>query len=380
MIRVVAANELRRRLRDRSMLITCIVAPLALASILGFAFAGGTSGAPVRIGVAGASPALIAQASRADQLPRQVHLERVATAAALVRAVDGGRLTAGVIVTHAAARLGLSRLLVPILAPGTSHLPGFKVKYPSTSLVGGEWADSVAAAIASRLYAARLVGGPARHPSTTAALDVTTDPLGSAGKGVLNYFAPSIAVIFLFIGGGLGLRSLLLERSGGTLVRMAAAPVRPNRIVAGKLVAILVTGLVSVFVVWGVTATVFGADWGAPAGVVLMSLGSTVAMCGLGVFLTSLAKDEQAALGVALLVGLLLSLLGGNLLPAGALPPLLQKLSLITPNGWALVGFGRLALLHEGTGQIVDPFLVLCAISVVTTGLALTRVRRMVRP
>jgi ABC-2 type transport system permease protein len=161
---------------------------------------------------------------------------------------------------------------------------------------------------------------------------------------------------------------------------MAAAPVPPNRIVIGKMVAIFVTGLTSILVVWGATTVVFGASWGAPLGVLLLCVGATAAMCGLGVFLTSLARNEQEAFGVALIVGLFLSLLGGNLLPPGSLPEFLQVLSLGTPNGWALVGFGRLSLQGESAGAAVGPFLVLALIAVIATGLALTRVRRMVAP
>jgi ABC-2 type transport system permease protein len=357
------------------MVITCIVAPVALAAILGFAFGGGSSGGPITLGVSGASAKLVQAAVEAAQLPEQVHVRIVPVAATLKREVLDGTYSGGVIVYR--DHKTLADFLIPILSPGTTHTPGFRIGSRPTSLIGQEWAESLAAGLSSRLYAGRVQPGTA---TDRAAISITTDDLGSAGKGVLNYFAPSIAVIFLFIGGGLGMRSLLLERSGGTLVRMAAAPVRPNRIVIGKLLAILITGLVSIFVVWGVTALVFGADWGDPLGVVLMCVGSSLAMCGLGVFLTSLAKDEQAAFGIAMLVGLLLALLGGNLLPAGTLPPLLQKLSLITPNGWALVGFGRLSLLGDPASDVLGPFLVLCLIAAVTGGLALTRVRRMVQP
>ena len=54
-------------------------------------------------------------------------------------------------------------------------------------------------------------------------------------------------------------------------------------------------------------------------------------------------------------------------------------LSLGTPNGWALVGFGRLALLREPALSVVGPFLVLCLIALVTE-VAMARVRRMVTP
>ena len=86
-------------------------------------------------------------------------------------------------------------------------------------------------------------------------------------------------------------------------------------------------------------------------------------MCGLGAFLTSFARTPQEAFAASLVVGLVLALLGGNLLPPGALPEALQVLSLGTPNGWALVGFGRLALLRDPASSVVGPFLVLCLIA-----------------
>ena len=204
--------------------------------------------------------------------------------------------------------------------------------------------------------------------------------MGNGGKAVLDYFAPSIAVVFLFIGSGLGMRSLHARADRGTLVRMVASPVRPSAVVTGKLLAVGVTGLVSILVVWGATTAVFGADWGAPLGVLLMCLGAVAAMCGFGILVTSFARNEREAFAASLIVGLVLALLGGNLLPPGALPEFLQVLSLATPNGWALVGFGRLSLLHDPAGDVIGPFLVLGLIAVITIGLAMIRVRRMVAP
>ena len=375
LIACITANELRRRVRDRSAVITCLVAPLAIAAILGFAFAGNASTAVLTIGVSGAPPALVRAAVQASQLPDNVVVRSVADRADLERAVGNGALAGGVVVTG--AHTSLSDLLIPMVAPGATPSPGFEVVDRADALVGQEYAESLAAGLASRMYAGRLARGTA---TDAAAISVSARSLGNGSKAVLDYFAPSIAVVFLFIGSGLGMRSLLLERSMGTLARLAAAPIRPSVIVWGKLAAIAVTGLGSILVVWGVTAAVFGADWGDPLGVLLMCVGATAAMCGLGAFLTSFARTPQEAFAASLIVGLVLALLGGNLLPPGALPEGLQVLSLGTPNGWALVGFGRLALLGDPVSSVVGPFLALCLIALVTGGLTLARVRRLVTP
>jgi linearmycin/streptolysin S transport system permease protein len=351
------------------------VAPLAIAAILGFAFAGNSAPGPLPIGVSGAAPALVRAAAHASQLPSGVTIRVYGSRAALDRAVGDGAVEGGVAVSRSTK--SLANLLVPMVAPGATPSPGFDIVDRADALIGQEDAEALAAGLASRLYAGRLYRGTA---TDAAAISVTASTLGNGGKAVLDYFAPSIAVVFLFIGSGLGMRSLLLERATGTLARLAAAPIRPRTIVWGKLAAIGLTGLFSILVVWAVTVALFGADWGDPLGVLMMCIGATASMCGLGALLTSFARTPQEAFAASLIVGLVLALLGGNLLPPGALPEPLQVLSLGTPNGWSLVGFGRLALLRDPASSVIGPFLVLCLIAVVTGGLAMTRVRRMVTP
>jgi ABC-2 type transport system permease protein len=373
LIRVIALNELRRRLRDRSVLIGCLAAPLLMAAVLGLSFAGSGAAVAVRVGVSGASPQLMAAAEHASQLPPGVTVVPMSSQDAVKTAVANGSLDGGVAVLP--GQMHLSSILIPIVDPGATHTPGFDVVTRGTSQLGQEYAESVAAGISSVLYAAKV---PHRVTVDPAAVAIKTQSVGHGGKVNLNFFAPNIAVVFLFIGSGLGMRSLLMERAAGTLARVTAAPLRPTQIVLGKLLAIFVTGLATIFVIWGVTTFAFGADWGSPLGVLVMCVGATVAMCGIGVFLTSLAKTEQQAFGITLLVGLFLALVGGNLLPSGSLPDVFQVLALGTPNGWALVGFGRLDQLGEPASSVIGPFFVLLAIAAVTGGLALTRVRKMV--
>ncbi len=351
------------------------MAPLAIAAVLGFAFAGNASTSTMTIGVSGATVPLVRAAVHASQLPDHVVVRVVPSAAALRREVADGMLAGGVVVSpdpHAAvgpshSHGGTGRDAVARLRRGR---PGQRADRAGGGRIGGGGAGEPALRRPPRAR-----DGDRRRP-----ISVATGTLGNGGKAVLDYFAPSIAVIFLFIGSGLGMRSLMMERVSGTLTRLAAAPVRPSSIVWGKLLAIALTGLSSILIVWGTTAAVFGADWGDPLGVLMLCVGATAAVCGLGAFVTSFARTPQEAFAASLVIGLVLALFGGNLLPPGALPEPLQVLSLGTPNGWALVGFGRLALLRDPAASVVGPFVVLCLIALVTGGLALARVRRMVTP
>ncbi|HEY6427510.1 MAG TPA: hypothetical protein VIX84_09775 [Acidimicrobiales bacterium] len=159
------------------MLITCIVAPVALSLVLGFAFSGRTTGGLVPIGVSGASPALVRAATDAAQLPPGVTVRLVPDAGRLRRQVDDGSLQGGVVVSP--GRKSLSDLLIAMVSPGATRTPGFDVVDRPNALVGQETAEAVAAGLASRLYAGRLHPGMA---TASAPLDVTVSGIGNGGK------------------------------------------------------------------------------------------------------------------------------------------------------------------------------------------------------
>ena len=150
------------------------------------------------------------------------------------------------------------------------------------------------------------------------------------------------------------MRSLLLERSTGTLARLAAAPDQAERHRVGKARWPSPSpGSASILIVWGVTAAVFGADWGDPARRapdVRRRHGGHVRPRRL----PDVVRPHPAG-GVRRLAGRRASCWrcwGATCSRPGALPEALQVLSLGTPNGWALVGFGRLALLRDPASSV----------------------------
>ena len=102
-------------------MITCLVAPLAIAAILGFAFAGNATPGTLLIGVSGAPAALVRAAVHASQLPAGTAVQLVPDAAGVRREVADGSLAAGVVVSR--QRKSLSDLLVPMVAPGATPSP-----------------------------------------------------------------------------------------------------------------------------------------------------------------------------------------------------------------------------------------------------------------
>jgi ABC-2 type transport system permease protein len=123
---------------------------------------------------------------------------------------------------------------------------------------------------------------------------------------------------------------------------------------------------------------VFGADWGDPLAVVVLTVTSVLAAIGITAMVVTLARTAEQADGLSALVVFTLALLGGNFVYLPQLPDLLQRLSLLTPNGWALRGYVDLVADGGGLGTVAAPAAVTAAFGLATGTVALIRARRMV--
>jgi len=379
---VIAGLELRRRLRDRSLLILGVAAPLLLAFIISAAFGSGGGGFEATIAVADddrspMSSGLVEGLQQAETGPL-----RIVTA-------PGGRAARQVVEEEGAA----AAIVVPTgFAAGIERgtpVPLTVIVDPSKALVGSI-AEAVADGIAARIDTARLAvataieaGGadPAALIADAASLEPAIDIADDFGSGTNEldlgaYFGPSMAILFLFFTIGGAARSLLTERHQGTLTRVRAAPIADGQVLAGKSVAAVALGLLSVAVLWGATAVLLGADWGDPGGVVVLSIATVLAVAGVGALLAALARTDAQAEAYTTMAAFTLALLGGNFLGPGNKPALLERLALFTPNGWALRGFTELSIDGADLSGVIGPVVVLVSIGAACGAVAGLRLRR----
>lgn len=349
---LVAAVDLRRRLGNRSLLIQAVVGPIALATIISLAF-GSAGGVDAEVGVVDedGSP-LAAGFARGLVEASEGGLEfvPVADGADARRQVEDGDLGAAVVVPdgYMASLAGDRPGEVTVITDDDRLI---------SAAVARSVADSLTArADAARLAAAATVAGGGRVPPAAELarleLPVAIETRGSGDEvSPAAFFGPSMGLLFLFLTVGVVARGLLAERRLRLLDRMLAAPVRPAAVLAGKCASAVVLGVLSLGMIWLVTGLTLGADWGDPAGVVLLIVASALAVAGIGGAVATVARTEQAADTFATVVAFLLALVGGNFIPLGTLPDTLRRVSLLSPNGWALQGFAELS---AGGGTVAD--------------------------
>lgn len=186
---------------------------------------------------------------------------------------------------------------------------------------------------------------------------------------LLAYFAPGMALMFLMYTVSYGGRSILAERSQGTLPRLLTSPTSTAQFLGGKVLGVFFMGLAQVGILIVASAMFFQVKWGDPLGMLILILAAVFAATGWGMLITSFARSPAQVGSVGSAVMLIFGILGGSFIQLEQLPSFIQTLSKITPNAWGLDGFTTLAL--GGTLQnLGEPITALLIMGVVLFGIS----------
>jgi ABC-2 type transport system permease protein len=186
---------------------------------------------------------------------------------------------------------------------------------------------------------------------------------------ILAYMAPGMALLFLMYTVSYGGRSILAERSQGTLPRLLVSPTSTAQVLGGKVLGIFFTGVAQVGILILASSIFFGVRWGDAAGLIVLILATVFGATGWGMLITALARTpaQVANFGSALM--LIFGILGGSFTNLEQMPATLRTLSKITPNAWGLDGFTTLAL--GGTlPNLVEPISALLIMGAILFGIA----------
>lgn len=368
---VIAAKDLRQRLRDRSALILGLIAPIAIAALMSAAFRGAES-FHFTLGVVDNDHGPLAGA-----LVDVLHRDGLADVLTTRRLADPAAARAAVRDKEVAAAL--------VVPPGFSAAAASEHPKALTAVTGvdnataGNITSSIASAFVAQLNADRLsvatalaAGTPASEAARLGTLASklqiplrTVDrPLGATPIKAVSYYSPAMAIFFLLFMISFTSRSYFVDRDQGMVERMRTAPVRPREIVLGKGLSVLVYGIVSLGLIAVVTSVAFGADWGDPLAAAALAVALVVSVVSLTTLVITVSRTQRQAEGIASAFVFGLALLGGNFVFLSAAPPLMRTLALATPNGWALRGFTDLATTGGGLGAVAVPIAAILGFSV----------------
>lgn len=349
---LIAANDLRRRLRNRSFVIQAFVGPIVLALVISAAFGGGF-GFDVTVGIVDLDRSELGtqlSAQLVDGGAEDVEFRAYATEAEARRAMDDGDIGAALVVPA-----GFQASLVEARPEALGILT------QDGSAVSGAVARAVGSGVAARIDAARLAAAalvadgrpvPPLDELLEIELPVAIDQRDAGEQlSAIASVAPGMGMLFLFLTVAVVARSLLEERRQRVLDRILAAPVSISTILLGKAIGVVLVGCASLLTLWGATTLLLGASWGDPLAVVVLVVVASVAVAGIAGVVAGLARTEQAADLLATMTAFVFGILGGSMVPLSELPDGLVRISAFTPNGWAMRAFAELS---AGGGTLVD--------------------------
>lgn len=324
---IMTVSDLRKRVRDKSVIIFALVVPLALMFVFNLTFGGVGDVQLDPIDVAVAAPAddqlataLLDGAFAVDA----VQATRVDAADAdEVRAlVESGDVALGVVVPE-----GFGQALTTGGGPAVQVIEG-EASNLSTSVL-----ETVLDAVLDRLTSATVAataGGVAGLPheelaaigqaAATAGPDLAITE-GEASREQLTFAGSLVAGqagLFLLFTVGFGVLGLLAEREQGTLARLQSMPMRPGLIVAAKGLVAYILGVVATSVLLTVGGMFFGVSFGGLLPVALLVLCVVAAGVSLVFIIARVARTaEQAQISQSIL-GMVLGMSAGAFFPITA--------------------------------------------------------------
>lgn len=170
--------------------------------------------------------------------------------------------------------------------------------------------------------------------------------------GLVQAVAGTAIMMLLFTVTGMG-SGMLLEKEEGTLKKLLYSPLQPTAILFGKMTATIVVSIIQLTVMFLFAWLVFGLDIfiDIPS-LILMILSTAFACATFGIFIASIAKTRKQVESYSTLIILIMSAIGGSMVPLFIMPAIMQKIAIVSVNYWGIQGFYDIFWRHLAIGDV----------------------------
>jgi len=185
--------------------------------------------------------------------------------------------------------------------------------------------------------------------------------------GLIQAVAGTAILMLLFSVAGIG-TSILEEKENGTIHRLLYSPLNGNIILYSKMLFAFFISVIQLSLMFIFAWLAFNLDLTVnfPA-LVLMILSTSFAVSSLGIFLAAVARTRLQAQNMSTIIILVMSAIGGSMIPMFIMPPILQKIALLSVNYWAIQGFYDIFWRNLPLSEILPKIFVLISFGIVVT-------------
>jgi ABC-2 type transport system permease protein len=358
-MRTLIFNNLKLFFSDKKAVVLTFLLPIGLTSLFMFVFGGTSSGdrgmSEFELGVADLVQTNETQKTVADlDSSKSYSVTPVEDSAALVDQVHKGNLKAGIIIARGnngqpaytlvldGARTVENSMLKPqlgfqLMGSNTNGMKEMIFSKVKKSFPGLGDSDRVAfdksfESIDNDFSFEKITGASGLKTITLA-------PADEINPGAIQAVSGTALMTLLFAVAGMG-AGIIEEKEKGTLRRILISPIRPLDFMFAKFFSSILIAFmqlsVTLFFCWLVFAFPI---WNRPLELALLIIFTAAAAASFGILLAGIADSRKQIESLSTIVVLLMSLLGGSMIPAFVMPPLMQKFSMLTINYWSGDGF-----------------------------------------
>jgi ABC-2 type transport system permease protein len=194
-----------------------------------------------------------------------------------------------------------------------------------------------------------------------------------------NFIAPGIMMLTVMMSVMTGLPvAISQEKEVGTMDGMMVAPINRLSIILGKALGQTARGLIQGFIIMALAILLFGV---AIHGNILLVVGllllGVFSFVGLGIVMTSFAKDQETAQMMMMTLMFPMMFLSGVMFPIQQMPWYMQDIAKFLPLTYAADAMRKVMVLGAGVGDIPMDLIILIAFGVVMIAIAVPLFRRM---
>ena len=185
--------------------------------------------------------------------------------------------------------------------------------------------------------------------------------------GLIQAVAGTAILMLLFSVAGVG-TSILEEKENGTINRLLYSPLKGSTILYGKMLFAFFISMLQLTAMFLFAWLILNLDLRVNIpGLILMIISTSFAVSSLGIFLAAVAKTRQQAQNLSTIIILVMSAIGGSMIPLFIMPAILQKIALLSVNYWGIQGFYDVFWRTLPLEEILPKILILMSIGIVMT-------------
>jgi ABC-2 type transport system permease protein len=208
--------------------------------------------------------------------------------------------------------------------------------------------------------------------------NIAVEGVVSGHSSYFDFIAPGIMAMTVMMSVMTGLPAAISqEKEVGTLDGMMVAPINRLSIIIGKTLAQTARGLLQGVLILVLASILFGVSI---QGSILLVFGllllGVFSFVGLGVVLTSFAKDQETAMMVMMTLMFPMMFLSGVFFPVQQMPWFMQSISKVLPLTYAADALRKVMVLGAGIPQIATELSVLIVFGVVMIAIAVPVFKR----